>query len=67
MGITGPTKAFTFHYVSILIVFGGASRSAGLSFTFHYVSILIRTKRYEWLIFSIYIPLCLYFNRPPAK
>ena len=42
MGITGPTKAFTFHYVSILILALLRSRCRHLTFTFHYVSILIR-------------------------
>ena len=37
-----PTKTFTFHYVSILILGIWDVFSAVFSFTFHYVSILIQ-------------------------
>ena len=54
---------FTFHYVSILIL-GLFSRFCHTgNFTFHYVSILIYIRIGSCpFLFSLYIPLCLYFN-----
>ena len=46
MGITGPTKAFTFHYVSILIDTKVVYQRVFNTFTFHYVSILICGRKF---------------------
>ena len=58
---------FTFHYVSILIVYRPGCFNASMTFTFHYVSILIRTTRGVPLLFPIYIPLYLYSNVLPGE
>ena len=56
---------FTFHYVSILIPKGHEVHSLCFHFTFHYVSILIgEYASYVHGGYTLYIPLCLYFNIP---
>ena len=57
------SSLFTFHYVSILILYVPGLRYSFLSFTFHYVSILMpQLRRWCHKCCLLYIPLCLYFN-----
>ena len=56
------TIKFTFQYVSISMRFKRNLRRHSVIFTFQYVSISIVTKEYPAAWYSIYIPICLYFN-----